>query len=272
VADLEYPYEFLNEKLRGIRKREMATIVAGTGCGKSTLCREIALSALQQGKKVGYVALEESANKTGRMLLALLAETPWLDFNPSEEYIRKQFDDHLRGKFYTYKHFGSLDDRVLLGHIKYLSKVLGVDVVVLDHISIVVSGMDGDERTSLDRLVTRMRSTVEDSDMALFIVSHLKKADGKAHENGGEITLKDIRSSNSVAQISDVVIALERDQQADTDADVTTVRILKNRPTGVTGICGRLQYVPETGRQIPYDGPHLGDSEDSDWTDDEELL
>ena len=60
--------------------------------------------------------------------------------------------------------------------------------------------------------------------------------------------MNQLRSSGSVAQISDVVIALERDQQSKTDKNKSSVRVLKNRFTGELGIATNLTYNPTTGR------------------------
>ena len=42
----------------------MITIAAGSGTGKSTICREFAYHFLRNGLKVGYLALEESVQRT----------------------------------------------------------------------------------------------------------------------------------------------------------------------------------------------------------------
>jgi hypothetical protein len=44
------------------------------------------------------------------------------------------------------------------------------------------------------------------------------------------------------------VIALERDQQSEDEGNVSTVRSLKNRHSGRTGIIGKLRYDVATGR------------------------
>jgi twinkle protein len=79
----------------------------------------------------------------------------------------------------------------------------------------------------------------------MFIVSHLKRPQqGKGHEDGKQVTLSDLRGSGSIAQLSDFVIGLERDQQSDgeTKSDgETNVRVLKARYKGSsTGLAGRL--------------------------------
>jgi twinkle protein len=45
------------------------------------------------------------------------------------------------------------------------------------------------------------------------------------------------------------VIGLERNQQSD-DPNKTTVRVLKNRYSGTTGVAGELGYNRETGRLV----------------------
>ena len=269
-ADAVYPFEAFNEITRGIRKRELVTITAGTGIGKSHLCREISKGLLDQKKSVGYIALEESVSKTGQILMAMYANVPWMDWSPTPEERTKLFNENMRDNFWTYDHWGSQDTETLLSRIRYMAVSMGVEYVFLDHVSIVVSGMENnDERRGLDLLMTQLRSMAEQTGIGIFLVSHLKKADGTPHEEGGRITLKDLRSSNSIAQLSDIVIALERDQQSEEDSSISTVRCLKNRFTGETGILGYLRYNKETGRQETH---RVIANEDAQWEDVDENI
>ena len=61
------------------------------------------------------------------------------------------------------------------------------------------------------------------------------------------------------------MIALERNQQAEdeVEANTTTVRILKNRYTGETGIACYLHYDSNTGRMTQVDNPFMEDEDDS---------
>ena len=56
------------------------------------------------------------------------------------------------------------------------------------------------------------------------------------------VTIGQLRGSASIAQLSDGVIALERDQQSGPEHSTTTVRVLKNRYSGETGVAGQLTY------------------------------
>ena len=75
-----------------------------------------------------------------------------------------------------------------------------------------------------------------------------------------------LRGSHSIAQISDAVIALERDQQA-TDsvkANTTTVRVLKNRYAGETGVATYLLYDKDSGRMQEIENPFEVDEDTTD--------
>ena len=45
---VNYPFESLNVKTHGLRKGELVTITAGSGVGKSSFCRHVALHLLQK--------------------------------------------------------------------------------------------------------------------------------------------------------------------------------------------------------------------------------
>jgi twinkle protein len=163
------------------------------------------------------------------------------------------------GRVYFYDHFGSIDSENLLRRIRYMARGLDCGWIILDHLSIVVSGIgDGDERRLIDNTMTALRSLVEELGIGLILVSHLKRPEGKGHEEGAQTSLSQLRGSGAIAQLSDMVIGLERNQQDQKDANLTTVRVLKNRFSGETGIACHLRYNPETGR-LTEGTPHFKD-------------
>ena len=57
--------------LRGFKRQArwhfpatLTTVLAGSGTGKTTFCKEVIYSLLMQGKRVGMVCLEESNRRT----------------------------------------------------------------------------------------------------------------------------------------------------------------------------------------------------------------
>jgi twinkle protein len=254
---LSYPWAALNDITYGMRRGEMTTWIAGTGVGKSQVLREVTRHIwVQHEQRVGVIALEESNGNSaiGQVALEmnLKLHLPDVREKVDDAAVRAAGEKILPG-FAFYDHFGSVEADVLLPKIRYMAHAMGIKWIVLDHISIMVSGMaaEGDERKRIDQLVTQLRSLVSELDLGLHIVSHLRKANGVPHEEGGQVSLQDIRGSGAPAQMSNMVIAIERNQQADgASKDVSRLRVLKNRYTGVTGLAGTVTYAHDTGRLV----------------------
>ena len=250
----DYPWENINKFVGGVSKGQLTTITAGTGIGKSLFTRELAYSLLQQGETIGYVALEENIKRTVQGFCSIPLNLP-LHLKPegvSREQLREAWESTAgSGRLYLYDSFGSMETDNLLSRIRYLNKSAGCSFIVLDHISIVVSGLDQDnERKAIDVVMTKLRSLVEETGIGLILVSHLKRLQGdKSHEDGATTSLSHLRGSAAIAQLSDCVLGLERDQQSE-DRNKTVLRVLKNRTSGITGVAGELRYNADTGRLV----------------------
>ena len=96
--------------------------------------------------------------------------------------------------------------------------------------------------------MTKLRTLVQETGIGMHVVSHLKRPDGKGHEEGAQTSLSQLRGSHAIGQLADGVIGLERNQQDEENPNVSTLRVLKNRFSGETGVGGRLLYDKETGR------------------------
>ena len=257
---VEYPWKALQEKTKGARHGELYVFTSGSGMGKSTILRELEYYfGVQRGELCGIIALEESTRKTGLELMSLRLNKRLL-LNPEcadESDRSRAFNETIgNGRFFLYDHFGSLDSSNLLSKIRYMIVSLGCKRIFLDHISIVVSGMDtdedGGERKAIDKLMTNLRSLVEETGATMFVVSHLKRPEKKGHEEGAQVSLSQLRGSGAIAQLSDMVIGLERNQQG-ANPNVLTIRVLKNRFCGLTGVSGHLKYNVEIGRLEDYE-------------------
>lgn len=252
VSSIAYPFASINIKTHGLRKGELLTVCAGTGMGKSQFCRELAYHLIQEDKKIGYIALEENLRKSAESLVSLDLNTPLhIATDIDKEKVTNSFNKLFKkNNVLFYNHFGSLEFNNLIAKVRYLSKALKCEYIILDHISIVVSGLDtGDERRAIDNVMTGLRSLVEETGIGLILVSHLRRsANEKGHEEGGQTSLSHLRGSAGIAQLSDMVIGLERNQQSKDKSNQTVVRILKNRFSGETGVACKLNYNPVTGR------------------------
>lgn len=264
-SDEVYDTQYTN---LNIAKGAITTFVSGSGMGKSTIVREIGHNLMMKHNlTIGHVALEENNSVSKRAYIGielneqLVKKTTWHDYktNPKNTEKLKEAYDNVIGnnRLYLYNHFGSLDSDSLLSKLRYLAVGASCDVIILDHISIVVSGLDdmGDnERRVIDVLMTKLRSLVEETGVGMILVSHLKRLPGaKGHEDGEKTSLSHLRGSGSIAQLSDMVIGIEGNQQDKENSNRRVVRCLKDREGGETGILGGAIYIKEEGRLLPAD-------------------
>ena len=257
VAEVVYPFKGINALTYGIRPAELVTVTAGSGLGKSQFLREVVWATLQQTDyNIGLLFLEESIRKTALSLMSLAAnkQLHLPTVKSTEEERREAFDATLANeRLYLLDHFGSTDVDNIVGRVRYMAKALDCRYVFLDHVSIVVSAQSNlDERKALDEIMTKLRMLVQETGIALFVVSHLRRPDNKGHEEGAATSLSQLRGSASIAQLSDIVLGLERDGQADDIIirNTTAVRVLKNRFSGETGRCADLYFDSTTGRMV----------------------
>jgi twinkle protein len=274
-----YPWEGMNEKLYGMRTGELVCFTSGSGMGKSSIIRELMHHILKSTEdNIGILALEENVRNTAFNIMSVEANERLYIKEVRDQFNREQLNEWERatlgtGRLFAFDHFGSISNDEILGRVRYMARALDCKWIMLDHLSILVSGQEdfGDERKSIDILMTKLRSLVEETGIGLLLVSHLRRRSGdKGFEEGKEVTLSHLRGSASIGHLSDAVIALERNQQSEdeTEANTTVIRVLKNRYTGDTGVATHLYYNKDTGRMTaienPFDAERNTTGEDND--------
>jgi twinkle protein len=254
-SKVQYPFTGMNDLTYGIREGELVTITAGSGLGKSQFLREIVYHILNNSNEnIGLLFLEESVKRTAKSIMSLAANKPLHlpDTEATDDELRTAFDSTLgTGRVFLFDHFGSTAIDNIINRVRFMAKALECRYVFLDHVSIVVSAQEnGDERKALDEIMTKLRMIVQETGIALFCVSHLKRPDGKGHEEGAATSLSALRGSGSIGQLSDMVLGLERNGQSEDlkERHTTRVRVLKNRFSGLTGPACSLYYDRVTGR------------------------
>jgi len=258
MESVPYPWEGLNKKLYGLRAGELVTLTGGTGLGKSSITRELEHWLINTtSDNVGIVALEEHDLRTLDCLMSIEANDRLYIDHIREKYSKEFLDDlytkiYDNGRVWIHAHFGSSNIDEIFSKIRFM--IIGCDCkwIIVDHLHMLVSAItEGDERRTIDSIMTRLRSIVEETGVGMILVSHLRRVEGnRGHENGVTVGLNHLRGSQSIAQLSDCVIALERNQQADDplESQTTHLRVLKSRYTGDVGMATHLLYTHNTGR------------------------
>jgi twinkle protein len=296
-----FPWDCMTRSFMGQRSGEMTLWASGTGSGKSTVIRELSLHHLLRGRRVGLLMLEEAPAETLDDLISLKISKPvrqiraarelntllvleggdCLDFGYPDDLTDEEYEEARQFfsamPLYIYDHHGTNDFGNVLQRVEYMATALECDVIFIDHVTAVVAGMDrnGSERESIDDIMKKLRSIVERTGVHIDLVSQLNRLDGKAAEEGGQISLKNLRGSGSLGSVPNSVIAIERDQQAE-DAkarSIIKVRSLKGRFTGDTGVAGHLKFDKQTRRltQVEWDDQGEDDNVGSTLEPEQEL-
>ena len=269
----------LNEKTLGCRKGEVVMVTSGSGMGKSTWVRQQALNWGKDGLKIGMAMLEEKVEETVMDLLGMNngIRLRQQDMEMKRQIIKdgrfdKWYNNLFNGDtFYLYDSFAEAETERLLSKLSYMRNGLNCDIIILDHISIVVSASsEGDERKMIDNLMTKLKSFAKTTNVVLVVVCHLKNPDkGKPHEEGRPISVTDLRGSGGLRQLSDTIIGLERNQQGDNPNEVQ-IRVLKCRFTGDTGLAGKALYNRQSGLLESIDSTSV-DYREEEFNEDEEF-
>ena len=261
------PFPQLDQMTRGIRKGELVLLAAGSGLGKSTIGRIMTHHVQQRyDAKVGYVMLEESAEVTARQLIALHSGVRYVELAESpnmltDEQWQTALDSAVKPAAF-YDAFGSTEIDNLLAKLNYLAVAEDCELILLDHVSMVISGSKSDnERKELDRLMTELRTLCERTGVSIIAISHVNRvtSQGGFSNEGGQISLNSLRGSGALAQLADTVIGVERNQQDEDTKNIVHFRLLKSRVTGETGSSGYAAYNHETGLLTACEPPNKTD-------------
>ncbi len=238
---IPYPFPSLNHLTYGIRTGESVLITAQEGVGKTEIMHAIEYHILKEtDENVGAIYLEEPKRRHLQALAGLELRKPVhlpdTDCTPDEisSALKRavRFDDRLN----LYSHFGSNDPEDLLDTIRFLVSARGCRIIFLDHLSMAVSGLAGeDERRALDYLSTRLEMMVKELDFALIFVSHVND-------------FGQTRGSRYIGKITDIRVDATRDivNPDEYQRRLTTLVVSKNRFCGKTGPAGTLLFDPET--------------------------
>jgi twinkle protein len=235
-----YPFPTLTEMTYGIRTGESVLVTAPEGVGKTEFMRAIEHQLLEKtDDNIGAFFIEEATDRHLKSLAGVAMRRPahLPDCGVSNSEVSATLRKVIRRdeRLYVYSHFGSDDPDVLLDAIRFLVTACSCRYILLDHITMAVTGLAGesDERRALDYLSTRLEMMVVELDFALIFVSHVND-------------FGQTRGSRNMGKIANIRIDLARDTMATdiTAKNTTTLSIPKNRFGMKTGSAGSLLFDP----------------------------
>jgi len=254
-----WPWKTLTDATYGRRTGELYGFGGGTGCGKSTIFKQIATDIIdKEDLPVGLLMLEEPPKLTAKtiagMQMGCRVHVPGVEYDPQ---ILRTTIEGLSKKVFLYDHFGSNTYDIVREKIRYMVHALGIRDIFLDHLTALAASIDTEERKAIDAIMADLSSLTQELDCTIYYISHLTTPEGKPHEEGGRVFEKHFRGSRSIAFWSHFMFGIERNKQEPNG--VTTFRVLKDRYTGdSTGVKFGLSYNTDTGLLEECDLPSSG--------------
>ena len=253
------PWVGLNDKICGFRPSQLIVFAAGTGMGKSAFLKTLIHHYLKTTEgKVGAFFLEEVAEDTAVSMMSLEAgknlRRPEVWAEQETEELKKWFEESGAGRrIELYDGFDFDDIDLLIDKIRYLNKARDCSLIILDHLTMVVDDAENSTQ-ALNKLVADLKKVAVELGIVIVTACHLRKAQNAAKqtEEGGRVTLDDLKQSSSVKQLADIVLGLERNGQSTdpVEANTTKLRVLKDRDFGSKGLAAAVVYYKETTRFV----------------------
>ena len=234
----------------------------------STVTSIFAGGFMEAGEKVGMIYLEETNKETLQRMVAAKLKVNYNKFKnkplgcgKSREEVKEAYDSIVNNdQLIMLGHFGSLPITELMSKVRHMHLVEGCSYILLDHLSVVISGSDiVNERKELDMVMTELAAFCAANDVCIIAVSHIKRLDGqdykppKGKENESfwiKVTKESMRGSAALEQLSFIIIGLEPEIRVDRQRGLVRLTCLKNRPWSYLGDCDEFSVDEDTWEVI----------------------
>jgi len=237
-----YPSQEMTDLLYGFHRGQVIVVKGLEGIGKTEIFRWMEYHLLKTSTaKLALIHMEEDKSTTIKGLATYELGIPCTlsDTAPSESKIVDAYIRAVGGsedRVFIYTFFGGDDPDDVLDSMRFLVTNNGVDIVFLDHITLLVQSQEeGDERRKLDYLSTKMKKMAKELKFCLVLISHVND-EGQT------------RGSRNITKIADTVIDLSRDllEEDEYQRNLLYVAVEKNRMAGRTGRLRPLYFNTET--------------------------
>ncbi|MGE5236651.1 MAG: replicative DNA helicase [Acidobacteriota bacterium] len=233
---IETGFRRLDELTSGLQRQELIILAARPGVGKTAMALNIAAHAALRNKlKVAVFSLEMSGQALVRRLLA--AEARINIRRLTRGLLSKSVDSgDARAGASDWKRLAEAADRLsdtelwiddtaglsvleLRGKCRRLQMEHGLDLVIVDYLQLMSSGMRAENRTQEVSAISRgLKAIAKQLNVPLLSLSQLSR---QPERRGADQRpqLSDLRESGSIEQDADVVVFINRKTRAVTAAD-----------------------------------------------------
>lgn len=256
-----------SESINGIREGELTLLLAPSNVGKTVISSIIAAEVMQGGMNVGMMYLEEDKRETFLRIVASYLKVNYLKLkeDPLSLVTREQLEEAYnfiagQNRLTILDHFGSLPINDLMSKVKHMHLVEGSRLIILDHISMVVSGLETDnERRDLDNAMTALAAFCAANPVHVIVVSHINRTNAQQFlpPKGKEgepffvnVTKESARGSSALEGCSWNILGLEPEILPDFSRGRVRLKTLKTRFGNYLGITDVFTLDKETWQPV----------------------
>lgn len=234
----------LDDCIGGIRLRELTTVSADTGAGKTTFCVNMLYNLVRNDPSGGFwinsweMDHEAVIRKVASLVLNTNLKTKAFSQEQAEMFLRWQKENNV----YLNPKRSASDLATLSKQIDLASRIYGVKYILLDHLEFISDTIvtESSEYKRINKAVQALHNMAMDYNVHIILIAHAKQTDSH------EISMNQIRGGGGTKQYSDNVIILHNMSQSDlsnTDNRIR-VRVEKSRQFGRKAQF-YLRYLPE---------------------------
>lgn len=251
-------------------KKEVNTIIAETGLGKTAFVLDLALRLTNNGYNGIFFSCEMDLVKLGHRIIANQLQVPLTLIQNKKTYEKiveredikkeiKKIEERKNLKLYN----GTFTISKIESYIKKFKLTQDIDFIVIDYLQLLNLDLDDErgggttyEKTS--KISKRLKQIARDYNISVFCISQLSRAYQSRKENlkKGEkfcLNVADIKDSSQVEMDATVIIGLVAEsieKDALGEKKLVNLQILKNR-LGTIGTDYYVEFITQT-QKINY--------------------
>lgn len=235
------PWQVVNERTRGLRRKLLYIIGARPSMGKSIMGFQLAAFTALRGKRVGLFSVEMGEDEVIGRMVSCCGEIPhdWIEYPDANHPDSEIFWSKVSGISAGLSESGLLIDETpalkigqLTARAKRAHMQAPLDLIVIDHLHDLEFDGNDEMRFKIGKAVQGAKSLAKDLNIPVVLLCQLNRS--VAGRSDKTPTMTDLRESGEIEQKADVIFFLHRDDYYD-----------KN-----THLQGVVKLIPAKGRNI----------------------
>lgn len=220
----------LDAVLSGLKRKRVTLIAARPSMGKSSLSRQIADHATQEGHATHVFAMEDSDEMQADRSLSAWSGLPadkieTLDLSRSDiGQLMTGIDRFGKRPNWLVDMQSGLPAEEIIRLVRAWRPKLGTELVIVDYVGLMKRQRRETQKDMLDRSMKLFLACARDDDLAILLLSQLNRdCEGRPDKRP---TLRDLKDSGSLEEEAKTILFLYRDHVYDKNADPSEAEII----------------------------------------------